>query len=239
MRVAWLVLVVSACGGQPPSEETPAEPAAQEPRRPEAEPPRQPAEPPALRSGAFAFTPTPPRSATIRDDERGSYALVVGLGGDPAAAARTRAGELSGRAADDLARGVRAADRALRRLAEAGSDARAAFASLAFDGATARVVRGGDVRVWRLRGGTLEEWNEGEAPPLGEGEAPVARHDVRPGDVVVLSAPGVHHYLDEIAMVRVLATGDDDPEAMARRLVQESADHTSERTHAAVVVRVE
>jgi hypothetical protein len=237
-----LALAGAGCGGPTEPQTTPSDRTGAQ--TPTEDPPPAP-EAPERSSGAFAFETRPPGIATVVDDARGLYAIVSGVGA-PEAAARAlpvARAELAGRSAEDLVEGLEAANRAVHALRtddEAGPAAEAA--AVVVDAQGAHLARVGAVRVYRLRDGTLERWTGPEGSDrLGaasEVEVSTATRPVAPGDTLVLVAAGVHRFVDDAAMARLLAEAGPDPEAMARRIVEESAGDASTAPRAAVVVHL-
>lgn len=273
LLLALAAVALAGCGGAGAESSASAETGG--PIAPEATDPRAPSPTPELASGVFAFATRPPGAATIADDERGLYALIVGLGspGAMGRAVAAAAGPLSGRDAADLAGGFEEANREVRalRTGEGPAQPGAVAAALVVDADGAHVAHVGNVRVYRLRAGELERLStdhslvedfirthettpeEEEAlrrdgphrnvvvralGPQPDVEATTGSFDAVAGDVFVLVTAGIHLFVDDAAIARLLEEAGPELEAMARRLVEESADDSSTEPRAAVVVRV-
>lgn len=128
-----------------------------------------------------------------------------------------------------------------------------ALATLVFKGRTAHLFHAGDVRVYRMQGGALEQLTEDHRVWIGGGQGQLSRAvGFRPaleldyralplaaGDVFLLTCDGVHDHVPAAVLAGVVQSQGDDLDAAARTLVDLALAAGSQDNLTAQVVRVD
>jgi serine/threonine protein phosphatase PrpC len=118
---------------------------------------------------------------------------------------------------------------------------------------TAHVFHVGDSRIYRLRGGALEQLTEEHRLWISQDKSYLSRAlgvnsqleidyravGIEPGDVFVLATDGIHEHLDARTLASALSDPRADLEAVARSLVDEAYERGSDDNLTIQLVRIE
>ncbi len=127
------------------------------------------------------------------------------------------------------------------------------LSAIVFKSTTAHIVHIGDSRIHRLRDGELEQLTEDHRTWVSQDKNYLCRAmgadthleidyrklPVRQGDVFILTTDGVHDYLDEDEMTRLLLDNQDDLERAAELIVRRAYQRESPDNLSCQVLRVD
>lgn len=127
------------------------------------------------------------------------------------------------------------------------------LSALVLKSATAHIFHAGDSRISRLRDGVLEPLTEDHRVIVSEEKTFLSRAigidlkldvdyrtvPVEQGDVFLFTTDGVHEYLRDADMARVLAGFDDDPDGTAKAIVDRAFENDSPDNLTCQIVRVD
>lgn len=127
------------------------------------------------------------------------------------------------------------------------------LSALVLKSATAHLFHVGDARIYRLRGGTLEQLTRDHRVAMSEEQSHLARalgmserleidyhaHTLEAGDIFLLATDGVYEFVDERSMVATVVGQGGDLDAAARALVAEAHRRGSPDNLTVQIVRID